>query len=83
MQDRWVITGLKRAVNHNGGTAMAKRKWQTQSMVEQPEQEQDLQGLIAQKAYELYEQSGRVEGRDWDHWLEAERLVRGKEDFQG
>jgi len=63
---------------------MAKRKSQYTSTVSQPQPEhgQDLQQRIAQKAYELYEQSGRVEGRDWDNWLEAERLVRGKEDFQ-
>ncbi|MBI3319906.1 MAG: DUF2934 domain-containing protein [Candidatus Omnitrophica bacterium] len=40
-------------------------------------QQEDLQPLIAQKAYELWEQSGRMEGRDWENWLEAERLVRG------
>jgi hypothetical protein len=27
-------------------------------------------------AYELYEKSGRVEGRDLDNWLEAERTLR-------
>ena len=36
---------------------------------------QDLQSAIAQKAYELWEQNGRTDGRDLEHWLEAERLV--------
>jgi len=27
-------------------------------------------------ARDLYERSGRVDGRDLDNWLEAERLVR-------
>ena len=36
---------------------------------------QDVQSSIAQKAYELWEQSGRIDGRDLEHWLEAERLV--------
>jgi hypothetical protein len=30
---------------------------------------------IAKLARELYEKSGRVEGRDLDNWLEAERIV--------
>jgi hypothetical protein len=29
-------------------------------------------------AYELYEKSGRVEGRDLDNWLEAERTLRAR-----
>ena len=30
---------------------------------------------IARLARELYEKSGRIEGRDLDNWLEAERIV--------
>jgi hypothetical protein len=30
---------------------------------------------IAKLARELYEKSGRVEGRDLDNWIEAERIV--------
>jgi hypothetical protein len=29
-------------------------------------------------ASELYDRSGRVEGRDLDNWLEAERIVRAR-----
>jgi len=29
-------------------------------------------------ASELYERSGRVEGRDLDNWIEAERIVRAR-----
>ncbi len=29
--------------------------------------------VIRRKAYELYEQGGRVDGQALDHWLEAER----------
>jgi hypothetical protein len=36
---------------------------------------EDLQQRIARKAYELYEQSGRIEGRDLENWLEAERVI--------
>ena len=33
---------------------------------------------IARVAYELYEKSGYVHGRDVEHWIEAERIVLGK-----
>jgi Protein of unknown function (DUF2934). len=32
---------------------------------------------IARRAHELWEQEGRPEGRDFDHWIEAERQLRG------
>ena len=31
---------------------------------------------IAQRAYEIYEREGRSDGRDMDHWLQAERELR-------
>jgi hypothetical protein len=31
---------------------------------------------IAQRAYEIYEREGRADGRDMDHWLQAERELR-------
>ena len=31
---------------------------------------------IAQRAYEIYEREGRKDGRDMDHWLQAERELR-------
>ncbi len=40
--------------------------------------EQKIQEAIAKKAYELYEQSGKAGGRDVEHWLEAENLVKPK-----
>jgi len=33
-------------------------------------------------ARQLYEQSGRAEGRDLDNWLEAERVVHSKHQGQ-
>jgi hypothetical protein len=35
----------------------------------------DLNSEIEELAYELFEKSGRIEGRDLDNWLEAERIV--------
>lgn len=37
-----------------------------------------IQEAVAKKAYELYEQSGRADGRDVEHWLEAEKLLKPK-----
>ncbi len=38
----------------------------------------DLFDEIAKVAYELYEQSGRIEGRELDNWLMAERIVMAR-----
>jgi hypothetical protein len=36
----------------------------------------DLQEQIRRRAYELYEQRGRGDGRDLDDWLQAESEVK-------
>jgi len=38
----------------------------------------ELTGAIRKKAQELYEKSGRKEGRDMENWLEAERIVKSQ-----
>lgn len=38
---------------------------------------ESIHDMIAKKAYELYEQSGRVDGKDVEHWIEAEKIVLG------
>lgn len=38
----------------------------------------DKRQEIERKAYELYEKSGCVSGRDMDHWLEAEKIVHSR-----
>ncbi len=38
----------------------------------------DLYDEIARVAYELYEKSGYMEGRDLDNWLEAEKIVMAR-----
>jgi len=40
--------------------------------------DQQIQQEIAKKAYELYEESGREDGRDVEHWLEAEKILKPK-----
>jgi len=34
---------------------------------------------IRDLAYELFEKSGRVHGREIEHWLEAEHIIRARE----
>lgn len=42
----------------------------------------NLNEQIKKLAYELYEESGRLEGRDLDNWIEAERIVAGRSELQ-
>jgi len=37
--------------------------------------EKNFYDEIARVAHDLYEKSGRVQGRDMQNWLEAERIV--------
>ncbi|HML94642.1 MAG TPA: DUF2934 domain-containing protein [Thermodesulfobacteriota bacterium] len=43
-----------------------------------PETQESLYERIAKKAYEIFESRGRETGRDIEHWLEAEKIVKGK-----
>lgn len=36
----------------------------------------ESQTKIAQRAYEIWEQEGRPDGRDLEHWLRAESVLR-------
>ena len=38
----------------------------------------DLDDEIRKMAFELYEKSGKVAGRDLDNWLEAEKIIRAR-----
>ena len=38
----------------------------------------DIHEETEKKAYELWEQSGRIPGRDLDNWVEAERIMKAK-----
>jgi hypothetical protein len=42
----------------------------------------DLYDEIVKVAYELWEQSGRIDGRDIENWLEAERIVLARGEMQ-
>ena len=34
---------------------------------------------IQKLAYKLFEKSGRFHGRDFDHWIEAERIIKARQ----
>jgi hypothetical protein len=36
-----------------------------------------IEQQIQQRTYELYEQRGRIQGRDLEDWLQAERKIKG------
>ncbi|MBV9086991.1 MAG: DUF2934 domain-containing protein [Acidobacteriaceae bacterium] len=38
----------------------------------------NLEEMIRQRAYELFQQDGFQHGRDQEHWLRAEAELRGK-----
>ena len=38
----------------------------------------DLAEQVRRRAYEIYEQSGRPDGRAHEHWLQAEAELRGQ-----
>jgi len=42
-----------------------------------------LHSEIAEVAFQLYKQGGKVHGHDLEHWLEAERIVREKDYVRG
>ena len=72
-----------------GGTLGSRRAGQRESSsagstnggLEDPaEGPGNLQQRIAERAFFLYEQSGFQDGKDLEHWLEAERQVKGVRD---
>lgn len=42
--------------------------------------EENREELIRCRAYELYEERGREDGHDVEHWLEAEAEITGKDE---
>jgi len=47
-----------------------------------PAQPNDIEESIRRRAYELYEQRGRIEGFALDDWLQAEAEILGKQKGQ-
>ncbi len=42
----------------------------------------ELHGEIVKVAKEIYEKNGKIEGRDLDNWLEAEKIVIARQKGQ-
>jgi hypothetical protein len=38
---------------------------------------------VAQRAYQIFEREGRMDGRDMEHWLQAERELRSERERTG
>ena len=38
---------------------------------------------IAQRAYQIFEREGRMDGRDMEHWLQAERELQSERERTG
>lgn len=78
--------GRRALVAKVGGTVGSRlaRRWEssfeappngrTEALAEDHEQ---LHKQIAERAYILYERSGFQDGNDLEHWLEAERQIKG------
>lgn len=39
---------------------------------------EDFAELVRRRAYEIYLENGQPEGRDREHWLQAEAEIRGR-----
>ena len=37
-----------------------------------------LNDAIARRAYQIYEERGKEDGKDFEHWLEAEKIVKAE-----
>ena len=46
----------------------------------QPAQPNDIEERILRRAYDFYEQSGRIDGFALDDWLQAEREILGAQE---
>jgi hypothetical protein len=53
------------------------KKASTSAQVNSASQSGDIESRIRQRAYEIYEATGREEGHELDHWLKAETEVLG------
>jgi hypothetical protein len=64
-------------VPKSGSHAVTRRNTQETSMAT-PQQDQ-----ISTLAYQLWEQEGRPEGRDREHWEQAQRMLDGDRTLDG
>lgn len=63
-----------RRVNQREASAVGHANGRSEASAEGHDQ---LYQQIAERAFCLYEQSGFQDGKDLEHWLEAERQIKG------
>lgn len=80
------INGRSASAAKSDGALGSRRAGQRESssagstngrLKDQAEGQGDLQQRIAEHAFSLYERSGFQDGKDLEHWLEAERQIKG------
>lgn len=57
---------------------MSRRSTSDPTPIKRELQTPELDERIRRRAYDLYEQRGRLDGHDMDDWLQAEAEMRGK-----
>jgi Protein of unknown function (DUF2934) len=63
-------------------TPMTTKSKSRKPRLPKPAQPNDTEESIRRRAYELYEQRGRIEGFALDDWLQAEAEILGKQKGQ-
>lgn len=72
-------TTINKAAGKNAATAPESNGNGNVTSIESAQQvTQDFAELVRRRAYEIYEQSGRPDGRAHEHWLQAEAEIRGR-----
>ena len=71
-------TAAKKPVEKKTTVRKTAAKKTTVKPAPAPETLESLYERIAKKAYEIFESRGREIGRDIEHWLEAEKIIKGK-----
>jgi DUF2934 family protein len=72
---------MKEKKNNDRSPAEMPGVWQSSSMVDEEasgagDGQTELRGLIARRAYEIYEERGKCDGADVADWLQAEVEVK-------
>jgi hypothetical protein len=72
---RWGGSQHVKPTSSAAGIALSKNEIAVTEVVQEQLATEPSVDEIRQRAYELYLEGGRVDGRDVDHWLQAERQI--------
>jgi hypothetical protein len=72
---------MREKKNDDRSSAEMPELWRSSSMIDEDasgagDGQTELRGLIARRAYEIYEERGRCDGADVADWLQAEDEVK-------